>query len=145
MCVMKIQVLLYITLILSLYNANAQVAVIANKSVPKNEISSSELLDFYIGDVRYWSNDNPVIVFDLEPKGEIKKAFYKFLGKSTSRMKSIWMKKMLSGEGDPPEAISSEEELLQRVAKTKGALGFISNEKVSDDVKVLVIIEIENK
>jgi ABC-type phosphate transport system substrate-binding protein len=142
---MKIQLLLVITILIFINNINAQVAVIAYKSAPNSEISSSQLLDFYTGDVRYWSNDDPVVVFDLEPKGEIKKAFYNFLGKSTSRMKSIWMKRMLSGEGDPPEALPSEEELLQKVAETKGAVGFISSNKVSDDVKVLAIIEVENE
>ncbi len=142
---MKFQLLLFITILLFIHNTNAQVAVIAYKTAPISDISSSELLDFYTGDVRYWSNDDPVIVFDLESKGETKKTFYNFLGKSTSRMKSIWMKRMLSGEGDPPEAIQSEEELLQKVAKTKGAVGFISSDKVSEDVKVLAIIEIENE
>ena len=142
---MKFQLLLFITILLFIHNTNAQVAVIAYKTAPIRDISSSELLDFYTGDVRYWSNDDPVIVFDLESKGETKKTFYNFLGKSTSRMKSIWMKRMLSGEGDPPEAIQSEEELLQKVAKTKGAVGFISSDKVSEDVKVLAIIEIENE
>jgi ABC-type phosphate transport system substrate-binding protein len=142
---MKIQLLLLINILLFIYNTNAQVAVIAYKSAPINEISSSQLLDFYTGDVRYWSNDDPVVVFDLEPKGEIKKAFYNFLGKSTSRMKSIWMKRMLSGEGNPPEAIKSEEELLKKVAETKGAVGFISYDKVSEDVKVLAKIEVENE
>jgi len=141
---MKIQILLLITILLFISNSNAQVAVIAYKSAPNTEITSSQLLDFYTGDIRHWSNNDPVVVFDLEPKGKIKKAFYKFLGKSTSRMKSIWMKRMLSGEGDPPEAIKSEEELLQRVAETKGAVGFISYDKVSEDVKVLAIIEIKN-
>ena len=142
---MKIQLLLLINILLFIYNINAQVAVIAYKSAPINEISSSQLLDFYTGDVRYWSNDDPVVVFDLDPKGEIKKAFYNFIGKSTSRMKSIWMKRMLSGEGDPPEALPSEEEILQKVAETKGAVGFISFDKVSEEVKVLAIIKMDNE
>ncbi|MEE9169692.1 MAG: hypothetical protein V3U73_07985, partial [bacterium] len=90
-------------------SAPAQVSVIAHKSVPLDEIERLQLLDFYTGDIRAWSNGEPVVVFDLKPKGEVKKAFYNFLGKSSSRMKSIWMKKMLSGEGDPPEALVSEE------------------------------------
>lgn len=122
-------------------SAFAQVAVIAHKSVPVNKIEKSELLDFYSGDIRKLSDGEPVVVLDLQPKGEVKETFYKFLGKSTSRMKSIWMKKMLSGEGDPPESIDSEEEMLKKVAATPGAIGFVSQSKVSEDVKVLIIIE----
>jgi ABC-type phosphate transport system substrate-binding protein len=121
--------------------ASAQVAVIVNKSVQADNISESELLDFYSRDVRLWDNGDPVIVFDLKPKSEVKDAFYKYLGKSTSRMKSIWMKKMLSGEGDPPEALETEEAVVKKVAATPGSVGFVSQSKVTENVKVLVVIE----
>ena len=122
-------------------NVFAQVAVITNPSVEKNDITSGELLDFYSRDVRVWKNGDPVIVFDLKSRSEIKDTFYSFLGKSTSRMKSIWMKKMLSGEGDPPEALETEEAMLQKVASTPGAIGFVGQSRVTEDVKVLVVIE----
>lgn len=135
-------IFLVITILLCLAkNAFAQVAVITNPSVEKNDITSGELLDFYSRDVRVWKNGDPVIVFDLKLKSEIKSTFYSFLGKSTSRMKSIWMKKMLSGEGDPPEALETEEAMLEKVASTPGAIGFVSKSKVTENVKVLVVIE----
>lgn len=121
--------------------APAQVAVIVNSSVQANEINNTELLDFYTRDVRVWQNGDPVIVFDLKPKSDVKETFYNFLGKSTSRMKSIWMKKMLSGEGDPPEALETEKDIVKKVAATPGAIGFVSQSEVTEDVKVLVVIE----
>jgi ABC-type phosphate transport system substrate-binding protein len=119
----------------------AQVAVIANKSVPVDGIKKAELLDFYTGDIRKWDNQTPVIVFDLKQKSEMKEAFYDYLGKSPSRMKSLWLKRMLSGEGEPPQALESEEEMLKKVAETTGAIGFVSKSKVNGEVKVLVVIE----
>ncbi len=120
--------------------AQAQVAVIAHKAVPVDQISSAELLDFYTGDIKLWGNDEAVIVFDLKPKGEVKEVFYKYLGKSPSRMKSVWMKKLLSGEGDPPESMKTEKELLEKVMETPGSIGFVAEDKVTDDVKVLAVI-----
>ena len=122
-------------------NSNAQVAVIAHKSVPLDKISETILLDIYSGDIKWWDNGDPVIVFDLSEKTEVKSAFYNYLGKSTSRMKSIWLKKMLSGEGEPPEALNSEDEMLKIVGETVGAIGFISKNKVVSEVKVLVLVE----
>ncbi len=119
----------------------SQVAVIAHKSVPIDKIKKSELLDFYTGDIKKWINGDKVIVNDLKPKGEVKKIFYKFLGKTPSRMKSIWLKNMLSGEGDPPEALKSEEEMLQKIAATPGAIGFLSHTKVDNNVKTLIVIK----
>lgn len=124
--------------------ANAQVAVIANKSVKAEKINKTELLDFYTSDVKKWEDGQKVYVFDLELKGNLKKDFYAFIGKSPSRMKSIWMKKMLSGDGDPPPAMKSESEMLKKVENTKGAIGFINYENVNNNVKVLKIIESKN-
>ena len=117
------------------------VAVIANKSVPLDKITKDELLEFYTGETRRWSDGETVVVFDLKPKTELKGQFYKLVGKSSSRMKSIWMVNMLSGEGDPPEAMETEEAMLNKVQNTKGAIGFIDQSRVSDAVKVLIIIE----
>ena len=121
----------------------SQVAVIANKSVPVDTIKKSELLDFYTGDIKKWKDEQPVVILDLKPRGDTKKAFYKFLGKSPSRMKSIWLKMMLSGEGDPPLSMRSEDELLKKVASTPGALGFVSQRRATGDVKTLSLIEKE--
>jgi len=119
----------------------SQVAVIAHKSVPVDTIKKSELLDFYTADIKKWINGDKVIVNDLKPKGEVKEIFYKFLGKTPSRMKSVWLKNMLSGEGDPPEALKSEEEMLQKIAATPGAIGFLSHTKVDNSVKTLMVIK----
>ena len=121
----------------------SQVAVIAHKSVPVDTIKKSELLDFYTGDIKKWNDEQPVVILDLKPRGDTKKAFYKFLGKSPSRMKSIWLKLMLSGEGDPPLSMRSEDELLKKVASTPGAIGFVSQRRATGDVKTLFLIEKE--
>ena len=124
--------------------ASAQVAVIAHKSAPQDTLKKSELRDFYTGDIKSWSNGERVVVFDLKPKTESKTAFYKFLGRSATRMKSIWMKKMLSGEGKPPPAMKDELEMLRRVRETPGAVGFVPHDQITDDVKVLILLGGEN-
>ena len=133
--------LLFIFIFVFTPYAIAQVAVIANKSVPKDKISEAELLDIYIGDIKWWDNGDPVIVHDLATKDKIKSIFYNFIGKSSVRMKSIWLKNMLSGEGDPPRALNSEEEMLKSIIETVGAIGFISKDKVVPEVKVLALVE----
>lgn len=119
----------------------AQVAVIAHKAVPVDTLSQTQLFDFYSGEVKSWNNKVRVVVFDLKPASEAKEAFYKLLGKPPSRMKSIWLKRLLMGEGDPPEAMPSEEDALKKVAATRGAIGFVSKAKVTDEVKMIVIVE----
>lgn len=120
--------------------ANAQVLVIAHASVPADTITQTELLDLYTGEVRFWHNGQHVIIYDLQSQGETRDSFYTFLGKTSSRIKSIWLRRKLSGEGDPPERLASEEELLVRVQSTPGAIGFVALAGVPPDVKVLTRI-----
>lgn len=137
---MKIVITIILLLLTCTISAFGQVVVIANKSVPVDTLKKTDLFDFYTGDIRRWSDKQPVVVLDLKSKGETRRIFYKFLGKSSSRMKSIWLKKMLSGDGDPPVFMSSEEELLKKVASTPGAIGYINQAKVSEEVKILVAV-----
>ncbi len=136
----KILLCLSIFILLSI-SSNAQIAVIANKSVPESSVSKSELLDLYSGDIKWWGNGDPVIIFDLKKNDDVKKDFYSFIGKTPSRMKTIWMKKMLSGEGDPPDALETENDMLSVVAKTQGAIGFVSLDIIDNSVKTIAIIK----
>ncbi len=121
--------------------ALGQVAVVAHKSVPVDSISKSELLDLYTGETSIWRDGEPVVVFDLKERGKTRKTFYKFLGMASSRIKSIWLKRMLLGEADPPESLKSEEELLRKISTTQGAIGFLDRSKPNGTVKILMTIQ----
>jgi ABC-type phosphate transport system substrate-binding protein len=120
--------------------SSGEVAVIANPSVPIHQISRTLLVDIYVGDVREWENGEPVVLLDLKPKSSVKEAFYNYLGKSSSRIKSIWMRHMLTGEGDPPEALDNQAEILEWVTATPGAIGYVDRELVTGDVVTLAVI-----
>lgn len=124
-------------------DVHSQVAIIAHKAVPVDTLTHAQVRDYYTGDVKSWSDKTPVVVIDLKAQSEIKDAFYKLLGLTSSRMKSIWLKKLLLGEGNPPEALKSVDEVMKKVASTPGAIGYVSQSMVSGEVKVLRILEKE--
>lgn len=138
--------ILYIILTIILFSelGFSQVAIIANKSVELEEIDKNQLLDYYSLEIKLWDDGEPIMIFDLKIKNDVRKAFFEFLGKSSSRMKSVWMKKMLLGEGDPPEPLESEQDMLERIVDTPGSIGFINMDLVTDEVKLLRIINDEN-
>jgi len=122
--------------------ASAEVVVIANQSVPVRSLDSATLLDLYSGDIRVWANGQPVVLIDLAQDGETRNVFYHYLGKSPSRMKSIWLKNLLSGEGKPPEAAGSEAEILRKVADTPGAIGYVSRPQATAGGNVVTLVVI---
>ena len=119
--------------------SSAQVAIIAHKGVSVDQLSRTQLIDFYTGDDKHWDDGKPIVLFMLRSRTESRKSFLKLMGRSSSRMKSIWMKRMLSGEGDPPETLLSESAVLQKVATTPGAIGYVSPDSASSAVKLLSI------
>ncbi len=134
-------VLIVLVLITISLNVSAQVSVIANKSVSETEISKSKLMEIYSLSANKWKNGEKIIVFDLKSEGKTRSNFYSFLGKSADDLKKIWMRAQLTGEGTAPKALGSEYEILEKVASTEGAIGFIASEKVNNTVKVLITIK----
>ena len=115
-------------------------AVIGHPEIPDSALDKTRILDYYTGDRQRWSDDQPVVPLDLQEPEDLRKSFYKTLGKSSSRMRSIWMRRKLAGEGEPPEAVETEEEILDRVAGTPGAIGFVRREYVTSQVKLLAVL-----
>lgn len=120
--------------------AAAQVAIIAHKTVPIDSVTQIQVLDIYSGEIRRWKNGTPIVAFDLTVEGSVREQFYQYLGRKSSRLKSIWMKNLLMGEGGPPESAKSEPEVLAKVARTPGAIGFVRPEVVDDSVKILAVV-----
>ncbi len=48
---------------------------------------------------------------------------------------------MLSGDGQAPDALGSEDEVVNKVASTPGAIGYVSADKAGDNVKILLVIK----
>lgn len=119
----------------------AQVAVIANKSVADGSVSTSKVADIYSLRAKTWSNGQAVVLFTYKSDNNVTGPFFSALGKSSSDMKKAWMKIQLTGEGQAPEALGSEEEIINKVASTPGAIGFVSAGKVNDKVKVINTIK----
>ena len=133
---------IYMLLLVILFAATgySQVAVIANKSVSDNSINISKLTDIYFLRVKVWSNGNAIVPLTIKSENGTVDKFFSSIGKSYEDMKKIWMKLQLTGEGMAPEALGSEDEIINKVSSTPGAIGFVSASKVNDKVKVLLTI-----
>ncbi len=122
--------------------AQAQVSVIAHPSVPVSQLDHDQLLDYYTGELDTWNDGSVVVILDLKTRNETRKRFYSYLGKSASRIKTIWIRKKLSGEGNPPQAFKTDQEIMAKVASTPGAIGFVASSftALADEFKTIMVI-----
>ncbi len=137
-----IKKLLLSAIVLMLYTASsyAQVAVIVNKSVSASSLSAAKLLDIYSLSTKDWGGSK-VVVYDRKSDDDTKSKFYNYVGKPAAEMKKVWMRVQLAGEGKAPEALASDDEIVKKVASTPGAIGYVSADKVTGDVKVVATIK----
>ena len=132
---MKNTILLFIVIILFILPVQAQVSVITNKSVSET-INTSKLANIYSLTVTKWSDGSKIVV--LDNNSETKNNFYKELGKDQLSLKKEWMKKQLTGEAKAPESLGSDDDVINKVASTPGAIGFVKSSSVTGNVKVIL-------
>jgi len=104
-------------------------------------IQICKLNDIYSLRQKTWSDGKAVAPVTLKSDNNVSQKFYDALSSSSMEMKKLWMKAQLTGEGQPPEAMGSTEDILEKVASTPGAIGFVEAAKNTGKVKVLLTIE----
>lgn len=135
---MKKLILIFSIMIFTVITVNAQISVIANKSVSET-VNVTKVGNIYSLTATKWSDGSKIVV--LDNGSNAKSDFYKGIGKDQASLKKEWMKKQLTGEAKAPESLSSDDEVLNKVASTPGAIGYVKSSSVNGTVKVLVEIK----
>lgn len=119
--------------------AAAAAEVVAHRSYPQGAIARSLLRGVFGMRVRAWPDGTPVHVFVLPDDAPLHEDFAKsVLQMYPYQLRQNWERLMYSGTGQQPVTVGSEAELLERVAATPGAIGYVSARPVPV-VKVKVL------
>jgi len=121
-----------------LHTASAGVAVIGNSGIGVNSITAAEAANIFLGKTTKLPDGTPVTVIDHKDGEAVKDEFYdKVVGKNASQLKAYWAKLVFTGEGVPPKEYAGDKAVLDRVSRTPGAVGYVSDSSVNSSVKVL--------
>lgn len=116
--------------------ASAAEVVIANTSLGASQVDKSTLQNLFLGKISELSGTG-ITVATLK-EGPVHEAFLAgYIGKNAQQFLAHWRKLVFSGQGTQPPAFTTEEDLVDFVAKTPGAIGYISDGTAHDGVKVL--------
>ena len=119
--------------------AQAAPILIANNDVPESALSGGQVKDVFLGKSAQWSNGNRVMLSMLKG-GEVSKTFLTTnVKKSSKQFSTFWKKAVFSGTGEMPAAFAAEADLVEFVAGTPGAIGYIDEATPHDGVKVIAI------
>ena len=108
------------------------IEVITHPQVAESSLTKSQLQRIYTMRQLRWSDNSAIIVFVLPSQHNIHKRFAKErLQIFPYQLNRIWHKLTYSGLGVAPTIVASQEELIQAVNKTPGAIGYISDRVVT--------------
>jgi len=121
-------------------NARAgDIKVIANSSVGASAITADELKGVFLATKTALSDGSPVEPVVLK-EGATRDAFLKeYVGKTESAFETYFRSMVFTGKANMPKATSSDADMVAYVAKTKGAIGYVSSGSATAGVKTLEV------
>ena len=118
--------------------ASAQdVVLVANKSVRISEIKDADLRAIFMGSKTRFSDGSRAVPVILKGGPAHEVFLQNHIGESPADFQAQWRKVVFTGQGAMPRAFDSEAALIEYVAATQGAIGYVSRISPNDTVKRL--------
>jgi TonB family protein len=113
--------------------------VIANFSVRVDTISASDLKHIFLEE-KISLADGDHVEPVLEKNGPTHATFLQeYLGMSEDDLENYYRTLLFTGRGSQPKVLGSDEEVVAYVARTRGAIGYVSGATKVEGVKTLAI------
>jgi TonB family protein len=123
--------------------AAGNIKVIANSNVKAAAVSVGELKSIFLEERRSFSDGTHVEPV-LEKGGPAHETFLvEYLGQSNEELQNYYRSLVFTGRGFMPKALGSDAEVVAYIARTKGAVGYVSAETNTEGVKTLSIMRAE--
>lgn len=117
------------------------VIVVTHKRVSISTISKAQLREIFVG-TRTRFDDGTRAVPVLLKGGPAHEVFlHHHLGDSPEEFRARWRKAVFTGQGSMPKECATEADLLEYIAATPGAIGYVSRVRDPESVKVLRVTE----
>jgi hypothetical protein len=134
--------LLVLTAMLGLTAASpvstADFKVVANPSVKASEISADDLKSVFLA-TKTSLPDGSQVEPVLAKSGPAHEALLKDLGKTEAALTTYYRSLVFTGKASMPKSLDSDAEVVAYVAKTKGAIGYVSATANTPGTKTLDI------
>lgn len=138
--------MMLLTLLLMLFAINCKadekgIVIVANPSVLVSEISRGDIRRIYFGKMKKWPNGMRIKAAQIK-NGVLPEIFSsELMRKRLKKYKLYWKRVIAAGTGIPPRSFGSQEEMLEYIKSTEGAIGYIG---ALSDTTGVVILKVTN-
>ena len=129
-------ILILMVLMIPSWLCAGEVVLVANNSVPENDLSKDEIKAIFLGNKTKWS-DNSRIIFIINTAAETRTFLSDYVGKTPFQFDNYWKYQAFTGKGMLPRSFDDEKELIQYVANTLGAIAYVSKNAPMAGVKMI--------
>lgn len=117
----------------------ADILIVAHPSVSETALSKKEVNDIFLGKKRYW-NDNSSIRLACMVDGKVSEVFLEqYLNKTPCQYRTFVQKKMFTGPAESRKQFQSAGKMIDYVAATPGAIGYVDSQSKPDRVAVMAV------
>lgn len=122
-------------------SAQAEIAVIANKSVAITSIAETQAAAIFLSQLDVLEDGTQLIPVDQKDDQETRTAFYvKVIKKDAAQLNAYWSRMVFSGQGQPPKKMADDAAVLGLVRANPNVIGYVDAVAVNNSVKVLLRI-----
>jgi ABC-type phosphate transport system substrate-binding protein len=134
----------FLSLILIATLANAAqppYRVVVNSANPVSSMSAEEVSRLFLKRDTTWAHGVPVEAVDLVAGSTIREAFSQDVhNRDVAAIKNYWQRMIFSGRAVPPPEKATDEEVLEFVRSSQGAVGYVSaSTAIGNGVKTIEI------
>jgi len=115
--------------------------VIVHKNTKIDTLSLNRLRTIFGLKVRHWEDQTPIVVFTTSSVDKEYDTFCKqILGVFSHQLRRAWDRLIYSGRALSPTTVASFSEMVEAVATTPGAIGYIPRHELNATIHQLEII-----
>ncbi|HTS38777.1 MAG TPA: TonB family protein [Candidatus Solibacter sp.] len=125
--------------LLSMFSVAVEIKVVANPSVRADSISATELRSIFLSETRALQDGSQVEPV-FERSGPVHDEFLRdYLKQSSATLQSHYGALVFTGKASMPKTFNSDADVLAYVARTKGAIGYVSAGAEGQGIKILAV------
>jgi ABC-type phosphate transport system substrate-binding protein len=121
---------------------NPGFVVIVNEASPLESVSREELARVFLKKTARWANGLSATPVDQVEGSPVREAFSRaVLKKDVATAKAYWQIQIFSGKAVPPVEKKNDREIMDYVAVTSGAVGYVAEIEAEHRVKPVAVTE----
>lgn len=118
----------------------SKVLIITNPDTRITSLKKKEIRDIFLGRKKSWEKNGKITLAILKDRKAHEQFLKKFVSKTPFQFRNYWREKVFLGEGESPRSFETEKKLINFVAGTKGAIGYIYS-PANRSIKIISVID----